>query len=195
MAISKKLFIVPAILLLAACGQGQDQQTVSESTAQTSATAPAVEQSAAQPETMPPETTGGMHMNMDMGGMHDPSRMMGAMPPASGTIQPAVSKNGLFKANVTSELNPVVINQLHSWTLNLTTADGTPVEDAVITVNGTMPAHAHGMPTSPQVTANLGGGNYKIEGMQFQMGGDWEVTFNVSSGTMVDDVVFLLTLQ
>lgn len=110
------------------------------------------------------------------------------------SILPTDSNNGLFKGSVTSEVEPVVINKLHSWTLFVTTADGKPVEDATITVSGTMPAHAHGMPTSPQVTANLGGGNYKVEGMQFQMGGDWEVVFNVTSGAQKDDIVFKFKL-
>jgi hypothetical protein len=133
--------------------------------------------------------------NMGIGGTHDPSQMMGEQAATHGIIQPALSNNGLFKASVTSELDTVAINQLHSWTLNLTTADGVPVEDATIIVTGNMPAHAHGMPTSPQVTANLGSGNYTVEGMQFQMGGEWEVTFNITSGTMTDDVVFRFTLQ
>jgi hypothetical protein len=58
-----------------------------------------------------------------------------------------------------------------------------------------MPAHSHGMPTNPQVTANLGGGNYKIEGLQFQMGGDWEVVFTITSGAVSDVVSFRFNLR
>ena len=108
---------------------------------------------------------------------------------------PAESNNRLFRASVTSELEPVVINQLHSWTLHLQTADGAPVEGATITVSGSMPAHSHGMPTNPQVTADLGGGNYRVEGIQFQMGGEWEVIFNITAGAVTDAVVFRFTLQ
>lgn len=198
MVISMKHCVIPAILILAACGQDQAPQQAAVTPPQTT-----VEQVNPQSTGTSDQMAGGMNMNnmdmgnmdMGMGGMHDSSHMMGEQMVTHGAIQPALSNNGLFKASVTSELDPVVINQLHNWTLNLTTADGTPVENATINVTGNMPAHAHGMPTSPQVTANLGSGNYTVEGMQFQMGGEWEVTFNVTSGPLTDDVVFRFTLQ
>jgi hypothetical protein len=189
MTFSIKHFFIPVMLLLVACGQGQDQQTsattATEQTAVTPLPAPDVQ---AVTATTPVEPS--VQMDHSMHGM-DHSMTV----PVHANIGPAESNNGLFRASVISEMDPVVINQLHKWTLSLTTADGSPVEDATIAVTGNMPAHAHGMPTSPQVTANLGGGNYTVEGMQFQMGGEWEVIFNVSSGTQTDDVVFRFTLQ
>lgn len=173
--------LLPLVVVLVACGQGETTQAAAP-TATEARTAPA--------QVSPPVD---MQMAQMDHSMHGANHNMDA--PKRGTLQPAVSKNGLFKATVTSELDPVVINQLHSWTLHLTTADGKPVEDASITVAGTMPAHAHGMPTQPQVTANLGGGSYKVDGMQFQMGGEWEVTFNVTSGSSSDSLLFHLTLQ
>jgi len=190
MTFSIKHFFIPVMLVLVACGQGQDQQTTA--TTQTTVTPPPapVEQPVPAVQTAATPVEPSHQMDHSMHGMDH------SMPvPVHGNIDPAVSNNGVFKASVSSELEPVMINQLHVWTLSLTTADGAPVEDATITVTGNMPAHAHGMPTSPQVTANLGGGNYTVEGMQFQMGGEWEVIFNVSSGTQTDDVVFRFTLQ
>jgi hypothetical protein len=177
--------LLPLVIVLVACGQGEPTQAAAPAVSENRMIAPASvagESPAAdmQMAQMDHSMHGANH-NMDM--------------PKRGTLQPAVSKNGLFKGTVTSELDPVVINQLHSWTLQLTTADGKPVEDASITVAGSMPAHAHGMPTQPQVTANLGGGSYKVEGMQFQMGGEWEVTFSITSGSSSDSLVFHLTLQ
>ena len=51
----------------------------------------------------------------------------------------------------------------------------------MIQVSGDMPEHRHGMPTQPQVTQNLGGGDYLVEGMRFQMGGWWAVTFAIDA--------------
>ena len=62
---------------------------------------------------------------------------------------------------------------MHQWTLHVERADGTPVDDATITVDGDMPQHGHGMPTQPQVTENLGNGDYLVDGLKFQMGGWW----------------------
>jgi len=174
MVASLKHYIIPAVLLLAGCGQGEDQSS--------EATSPAVETSTSATPVAEPAPA---------------AEMVTAAAPAtvSGAVAPAESNNSLFRASITSELEPVVINQLHNWTLHLQTADGAPVEDATITVTGSMPAHSHGMPTNPQVTANLGGGDYRVEGIQFQMGGEWEVIFNITSGAVTDAVIFRFTLQ
>lgn len=171
MYLSFKYFILLTTLLLTACGEGADQSV--ESTPP--ATVTSTQTPASAPAVTPP--------------------VAAAPIAAPGSVAPAASNNRLFSASVTSELEPVVINQLHSWTLHLQTADGAPVEDATITVTGSMPAHSHGMPTNPQVTANLGGGNYRVEGIQFQMGGEWEVIFNITAGAVTDAVVFRFRLQ
>lgn len=187
MTITLRHCFIPVVILLAACGQGENTQAAAPATPEQ---APVTASSMTPPQTAVTPATQLAQMDHSM---HGGDPMMDMATP--GVIKPADSQNGLFKASATSDLDPVVINQLHGWTLHLTTADGAPVEDATITVSGTMPAHAHGMPTNPQVTANLGGGNYKVEGMQFQMGGEWEVTFHVTAGTVTDDIVFHLTLQ
>jgi hypothetical protein len=58
-----------------------------------------------------------------------------------------------------------------------------------------MPQHGHGLPTSPQVTQNLGNGDYLVEGMKFQMPGWWEVRFNILAGGQSDAITFNLTLE
>jgi hypothetical protein len=105
-----------------------------------------------------------------------------------------VTDNGQFKVSFSSE-ESIVINQMHSWTLHVETADGQPVENATITVDGGMPQHGHGLPTVPQVTEYLGDGNYLVEGMKFQMGGWWEVRFDITDGGVNDTVTFNLTLE
>jgi hypothetical protein len=169
MVVSYKYCVLSAFLLLAACGKGAEPAA--------EATPPAAATNMPEPAVTPPASV-------------EPTPVA-----APGSIAPAESNNKQFKASVTSELEPVVINQLHSWTLHVQSADGAPVEDATITVTGSMPAHSHGMPTNPQVTANLGGGNYKIEGLQFQMGGDWEVVFTITSGAVSDVVSFRFNLR
>ncbi|MFN3331403.1 MAG: FixH family protein [Caldilinea sp.] len=105
------------------------------------------------------------------------------------------SDEGRFVVSFTSALDPIVINQMHSWTLHVETADGAPVENAVIQVSGGMPEHFHGMPTQPRVTQNLGGGDYLVEGMRFQMGGWWTVTFAIDANGVQDSVTFNLRLR
>lgn len=105
------------------------------------------------------------------------------------------SDEGRFVVSFTSALDPIVINQMHTWTLHVETADGAPVENAAIQVSGDMPEHRHGMPTQPRVTQNLGGGDYLVEGMRFQMGGWWEVVFTIDANGAQDRVTFNLRLR
>jgi hypothetical protein len=75
------------------------------------------------------------------------------------------------------------------------TADGQPVENAEIVVDGGMPQHDHGLPTAPQVTQELGNGDYLVEGFKFHMDGWWEIKFVVNSAGQSDGVTFNLLLE
>ncbi len=86
-----------------------------------------------------------------------------------------------YQLQVRSRLDPVAINRIHAWELELRDRDGTPVADANIIIGGGMPAHNHGLPTAPRVTEVLGPGRYLVEGMKFQMGGEWEVLFQIAA--------------
>ena len=44
------------------------------------------------------------------------------------------------------------------------------------------------------MTADLGGGAYRIEGMRFQMGGEWTVTFTIEADGVQDSVTFKVRL-
>lgn len=101
----------------------------------------------------------------------------------------------LFRVSYSSNEKPLPLNRIHSWTLHVETADGQPVENAELSIDGGMPEHGHGLPTSPQVTENLGGGDYLVEGMKFQMPGWWEVRFDISAGGQSDTVTFNLILE
>jgi hypothetical protein len=88
----------------------------------------------------------------------------------------------------------IKVGKLHSWNIQIVTADGTPVDSAKITVDGGMPQHGHGLPTKPLVTKQLGDGKHLVEGMKFNMGGWWVVTFQVAGAQGSDVVTFNLKL-
>ncbi len=95
---------------------------------------------------------------------------------------------------VAPESEPLRQGELHTWLLTLTTPDGRPVESASIAVDGGMPRHGHGLPTSPRMTKYLGTGRYRIEGVKFNMGGWWELKFAVSAPPGEDRAVFNVLL-
>jgi hypothetical protein len=111
------------------------------------------------------------------------------------TAEVRPTDQGLFRVTYTSLVEPVPVNQLHTWTIHVETPGGTPIEQAEIVVGGGMPQHAHGLPTKPQVTQDLGGGDYTVEGLRFHMPGWWEVTFQITAGGQSDSVTFNLVLQ
>lgn len=106
-----------------------------------------------------------------------------------------LSDAGLFRVSYSSDSSPLPLNQIHSWTIHIETADGQPVEGAEILVDGGMPQHGHGLPTQPEVTEDLGNGDYRVEGMKFQMLGFWEVKFNINADGQSDNVTFNLILE
>ena len=85
---------------------------------------------------------------------------------------------------------PAAINQIHSWHIKLTTPAGVPISHAHIAVDGGMPEHGHGLPTQPQVTQELGGGVYLLEGMKFSMSGWWEIKLAIDTADASDKVTF-----
>ena len=106
-----------------------------------------------------------------------------------------LSENGLFRVSYVSSQDIVPVNQMHQWTLHVETADGQPVENATIAVDGDMPEHGHGLPTRPQVTKYLGNGDYLVEGMKFQMGGWWVMDFTITANSHTDAVHFNMKLN
>lgn len=104
------------------------------------------------------------------------------------------SRGEAFRASFTSRLEPIVINRIHAWVLHVENAAGEPVEGARISVDGGMPQHDHGLPTAPQVTRELGNGDYLVEGLRFHMNGYWEVEFAIAAAGATDTVVIPLTL-
>lgn len=103
------------------------------------------------------------------------------------------SAHGDYHLSFKSSIEPIEINRMHSWVLHVT-ADGEPVSGAIITVVGGMPAHDHGLPTRPRITEELGGGDYRLDGMRFHMRGEWEVSVVIETDGTTDTVVIALTL-
>ena len=105
------------------------------------------------------------------------------------------SDKGVFNVSYTASTGTVPVNQMHQWTLHVESADGKPVEDATINVDGDMPQHGHGLPTRPRVTKHLGNGDYLVDGMKFQMGGWWLMDFTISANGQTDAVHFNMMLK
>lgn len=133
------------------------------------------------------------------------SNMTMSMPAMSGQQAPEdldittfqASRNLNYFAHVEplTEPHPAVpMNDIHEWRLLLSDAEGRPVTGADIVVDGHMPGHVHGLPTQPRVTTEVAPGEYRVEGMKFQMTGWWVMQFDVTHGDTRDALVFNLVL-
>jgi len=106
-----------------------------------------------------------------------------------------MSEAGAFMVAVSSDMDPLDLNEIHSWTIHVGTPDGAAVEGAEIAVDGGMPEHNHGFPTTPEVTEELGDGDYLLEGVKFSMAGWWELKLAITAGDQSDDITFNLVLE
>lgn len=114
--------------------------------------------------------------------------------PAAANPSEFTSQQGLFTLSYQVDAGEIPRNSLHAWTIHIEDAGGQPVTGAQIGIDGGMPAHGHGLPTQPQVTADLGGGDYRVEGLRFQMGGEWVVNFHIQAGGATDTAVVTFNL-
>lgn len=106
----------------------------------------------------------------------------------------AIATDETLRVTYTTPAGPVEINRIHTWILHIESADGTPVVNAEVEVSGGMPAHAHGLPTRPKITEELGGGDYRLDGMRFHMPGYWEIRVTVDTEETSSTVVIPLKL-
>ena len=106
----------------------------------------------------------------------------------------AAAESSEFQVTFTTTVDPITINKMHEWVLDIKNPDGSLVTDAEIIIDGGMPAHNHGLPTNPKVTQNLGQGKYRVEGVRFHMSGYWEMRVSVKANGKEDTVVIALDL-
>ncbi len=104
------------------------------------------------------------------------------------------TEKGLYVSALEPGLTPLAVGPIHTWTVEVTTASGEPVEHAQIAIDGGMPQHGHGLPTKPQVTKELGEGRYLVEGMKFNMPGWWTISVSVAGPAGADTATFNITL-
>lgn len=104
------------------------------------------------------------------------------------------SEEGVFRVRYRSELGAISINEMHNWDLQIEDAQGSAVADAEFEVSGGMPAHDHGLATSPAVDPTSEPGLYRLSGLRFHMPGEWELEISVRVGHNEDDIIISLRL-
>ena len=98
-----------------------------------------------------------------------------------------ISAGGHYRGTIHPQGDSIPQGKLHSWTLHLEDANGAPVKVDEVAIYGGMPQHGPGLPTKPRVTRRTSEGDLVVDGMKFNMGGWWTVTFRVKSTDAAPD--------
>ena len=120
--------------------------------------------------------------------------IVAAMPAAAESWE-QTSNNGEFVGTLAPVDGFVKVGKLQSWTLEVRTANGSPVTDARVLVGGGMPGHGHGLPTQPQIGAQFREGRYRIDGVKLSMAGSWVLAFKIDTASTSDVLEFSLELD
>ena len=99
------------------------------------------------------------------------------------------SDTGKYHLHLNPDVHELKLGEMHSWSLLVHDADGMTVDGATVTVDGGMPAHGHGLPTAPKVVDGDGPGFYRIEGLRFNMPGNWELRLRIDGAPGADTAV------
>ena len=87
---------------------------------------------------------------------------------------------GGWTIHVDTSIDPLRINEMHSWQISVIDSQSKPVAMASVSIEGGMPEHNHGLPTQPRVTSEISPGTYLLQGVRFHMPGRWEIKFAIS---------------
>jgi hypothetical protein len=103
--------------------------------------------------------------------------------------------NKTYQVTISPELGRAPIGDMHRWIISVRLPNGQPVYPAQISIGGGMQGHGHGLPTQPRVIAYGGEGDYLIDGMRFNMEGEWRLSFVIEAERGIDRVDFDLLIE
>ena len=102
------------------------------------------------------------------------------------------SHNGVYRASLVPTSEQGSGFAARAWAVELRTATGRPVENATLALESWMPDDDRARATRPRVTAYLGHGRYRVEGLRFDGHGWWNVRLQIEAPVGNDSLAFNL---
>lgn len=106
-----------------------------------------------------------------------------------------LSEQGLYSVTFTPEVGGPTTGPIHAWLVKVEDKNGSLVPGGTVSLDGGMPQHGHGLPTSPKMTGEISPGIYKIDGVKFSMSGWWEFKLKIDAGQGSDTITFNVVLE
>jgi len=101
-------------------------------------------------------------------------------------LDSATTASGDYTVRYEFEPDPIPRNEHFVMHVLLSRKDGLEFAPGLsVVVDADMPAHGHGINTQPEVTM-VSPGVYKVEGLLFHMGGQWELFVDVMEDGIPD---------
>ena len=106
-----------------------------------------------------------------------------------------ISQQAIYESKLECQ-NTLSTGSFQNCWLTLFHADK-PVKNTEIFINGGMPSHKHGLPTSPRIVWSEDKNVYLIEGLKFSMPGEWSLNFKVNAEdeSLKDEITMLITVD
>lgn len=101
------------------------------------------------------------------------------------TPLPTVGK-GTFKVTQSGKAAPFGLDKLEQMTISVKDKTGAPVNGANFEITARARDIVRLMQTTPQVTRQIGKGQYLVEGLSFTAAGSWLLEFGISAGGRED---------
>lgn len=105
------------------------------------------------------------------------------------------SKLGYYNIAFNPKTGIPDVGPIHAWLAKITDKDGNLVRGAKVVLDGGMPQHGHGLPTTPKVTGEIEPGVYEIDGVKFSMRGWWKFNLDIDGSAGKDSAVFNVVLK
>ena len=104
----------------------------------------------------------------------------------------AQSRDGRFQVRLWPETQPIPIGEFHTWRIEVRDPEGALIAPYEVTLEGGMPQHGHGLPTRPEARRVPGEDAILVEGVQFNMPGDWTLHVAVVAAAGGDLATFVV---
>ena len=104
------------------------------------------------------------------------------------------SRQNIYHASIRPFKTPVPIGELHDWLIHLTTISGELFIPEQLVIKGGMPGHGHGFPVEPKISRYLGNGDFLLQGVKFNMTGDWQLRLGVNGPAGWDTITFSISV-